>query len=156
MNPKHDTALKLLPKVRTQDAEKDDAPQELKRSVRFLNIGLAFVTALLLAVILIPRVPHLRNGDIAERTIVAPHALSLEYPGTDQTLVSVSVEKGEVLVEAGQRVSDKAARALEEIARHERAGARLNAYGGLSLLFLLMFYLFYRDIKRYRPALIAA
>ena len=33
--------------------------------------------------------------------------------------------------------------------------ARLSAYAGLSLLFLLLFYLFYRDIKRYRPALIA-
>jgi len=155
MNSKHDTSIKLLPKVRTQDAEKDDAPQELKRSVRFLNIGLAFVTALLLAIILIPRVPHLQKGDITYRDITAPHALSLEYPGPDQTLLSFSVEKGEVLVEAGHRVSEKAARALEELARHEGAGARLNAYGGLSLLFLLMFYLFYRDIKRYRPALIA-
>ena len=155
MNPKHDTSLKLLPKVRTQDTEKDDAPQELKRSVRFLNISLAFVTALLLAIILIPRMQHLRQGDIAPGAIVAPHALSLEYLGPDQALVSFSVEKGEVLVQAGHRVTEKAARALEEIARREGAGARLSAYGGLSLLFLLMFYLFYRDIKRYRPALIA-
>jgi putative nucleotidyltransferase with HDIG domain len=155
MNRKHDAVVKLLPKVRTQDAEKDDASQELKRSVHFLNIGLASVTALLLAIILIPRVPHLQKGDIAERDIVAPQALSLEYLGPDQTLLSFSVEKGEVLVEAGHRATEKAARVLEEISRHERTGLRLNAYGGLSLLFLLMFYLFYRDIKRYRPALIA-
>ena len=90
MNPKHDTSLKLLPKVRTQDTEKDDAPQELKRSVRFLNISLAFVTALLLAIILIPRMQHLRQGDIAPGAIVAPHALSLEYLGPDQALVSFS------------------------------------------------------------------
>lgn len=155
MDRKHDATVKLLPKVRVQDAEKDDSPQELKRSVRFLNIGLAFVTALLLAIILIPRFPHLQKGDLAERDITAPQALSLEYQGPDQTLLSFSVEKGEVLVAAGHRVSEKAARVLEEIARHERGGARLNAYGGLSFLFLLMFYLFYRDIKRYRPALIA-
>jgi putative nucleotidyltransferase with HDIG domain len=155
MNRKHDATVKLLPKVRTQDAEKDDAPQDLKRSLRFLNISLALVTSLLLAIILIPPVPHLQKGDIAERDIVAPHALSLEYQDPDQTLLSFSVEKGEVLVEAGHRVSEKAARALEEMARHDGAAARLNAYGGLSLLFLLMFYLFYRDIKRYRSALIA-
>jgi len=155
MNRKDDATLKLLPKVHTQDAEKDDAPHELKRSLRFLNIGLAVVTALLLASILIPRVPHLRNGDIAERDIVAPQALTLEYQGSDQTLLSFSVEKGEILVEAGHRVSEKAARALDEIARREGTGVKLNAYGGLSLLLLLMFYLFYRDIKRYRPALIA-
>lgn len=155
MNPRHDASGKLLPKVRLQETDRDDAPQDLKRSVRLLNISIAFVTALLLAVILIPRVTHLQKGDIAEHDIVAPHALSFEYQGPDQTLLSFSVEKGEVLVAAGHRVSEKAARALEEIARHESTGAGLNTYGGLSLLFLLMFYLYYRDIKRYRPALIA-
>ena len=93
MNRKHDTTVKLIPKVRAQDAEKEDASRDLKRSVRFLNIGIAVTTTLLLAIILIPR--------------------------------------------------------------HEGAVGGLGAYAGLSLLFLLMFYLFYRDIKRYRPALIA-
>ncbi len=93
MNRKHDARVKLLPKVRTQDEGKDDAPQDHKRSVRFLNISLAVVAALLLAIILVPP--------------------------------------------------------------QEGVGAGPGAYGGLGLLFLLMFYLFYRDIKRYRPSLIA-
>ena len=139
MNRKHDATEKLLPKVRALEAEKEDSPRDVKRSVRFLNIGLAVITTLLLAIILIPRVPSLQKGEIAYRNIVAPRALSVEYQGPDGTPLSFTVEKGEVLVEAGLRVSERAARALDEIARHEGAGDRLDAYGGLSLLFLLMF-----------------
>ncbi len=95
MDHKDDASVKLLPKVRPQDAEKDDTQPDHKRSVRFLNVSLAVVAALLLAIILAP--PDEGTG----------------------------------------------------------AGAGLNAYSGLSLLFLLLLYLFYRDIKRYRPAFIA-
>ncbi len=42
----------------------------------------------------------------------------------------------------------------QEVARGGGVGGRLHAFGGLMALVLVFFYLFYRDIKRYRPALI--
>jgi putative nucleotidyltransferase with HDIG domain len=41
------------------------------------------------------------------------------------------------------------------MAKREGIGDRLYAYAGLTLLILLVFYLFYRDVKRYRPTLTA-
>jgi putative nucleotidyltransferase with HDIG domain len=49
----------------------------------------------------------------------------------------------------------KAAAIISEMAKREGVGERLYAYGGLTLLILLVFYLLYRDVKRYRPALTA-
>ena len=79
----------------------------------------------------------------------------IEYSGPDQTVLSYKVNKGEIIVESGHRVSDKASRILEEIARREGVGNRTYAYLGLTLLILLLFYVFYLDIKRYRASLVA-
>lgn len=37
---------------------------------------------------------------------------------------------------------------------HDAGGGGVASYGGLTLLILLVFYLFYRDVKRYRPGLL--
>ncbi len=155
MNSKHDTLVKLLPKTQLPDADRDEQQAGVSRSVQLYNIGLALVTAFLLAFALLPRFPLLERGDTASRNIIAPYTMYVEYQGPDQTVLSYKVNKGEVVVEAGHRVTEKAARILEEIARREGIGNRRYAYLGLSLLILVFFYLFYRDIKRYRPALIA-
>jgi putative nucleotidyltransferase with HDIG domain len=154
MNSKHETTGKLLPKLRTPDPDREDSSAEITHTIRLRNVGLALITTLLLAFVLLPRTPLLERGDVAARNIVAPYTLYIEYVGQDETLLSYKVMKGEVIVEAGHRVTERAARILEELGRREGIGNRWYAYLGLCLLILVLFYLFYRDIKRYRPSLI--
>ncbi len=154
MNSTNDTLAKLLPKTHLPLSGKDESPARISRFAKIINIGLALVTALLLAFVLLLWFPFLGKGDVASRSITAPYTMYIEYPGPDQTVFSYKINKGEVIVEAGHRVSEKAARILEEIARREGIGNRQYAYLGLTVLILLFFYLFYRDIKRYRSALI--
>ena len=49
----------------------------------------------------------------------------------------------QLVVEAGHRVTERAARILREIAMREGIGDRLNAYAGLVAILLVIFYLFY-------------
>ncbi len=155
MSSNNETRSKLLPKTQfPEPEEKGEVSPGRRRSVRLANIGLAFVTASVLAFLLLPRFPFLEKGDTAVHDIMAPYTMYIEYPGPDQTVLSYKVNKGEVIVEAGHRVSEKAAHILEEIARREGIGNRQYAYAGLTILILLFLYLFYRDIKRYRSPLI--
>jgi len=154
MNSKHETVVKLLPKLQVPDPDKEESLEEVTRTIRLRNIGLALITTLLLAFVILPRTPLLDRGDVATRTITAPYTLYIEYTGPDETILSYKVTKGEVIVEAGRRVTERAARIMEELARREGVGNRLYAYFGLCLLILSLFYLFYRDIKRYRPSLL--
>jgi cyclic-di-AMP phosphodiesterase PgpH len=155
MQNKHETTLKLIPKLHAQDQERADGRKRSPGIVIFSNIGIALVTAAFLAYVLIPGIPVLEKGALAPRTINAPYTLYIEYPGPDQAVLSLKVNKGELIVEGGKRVTERAALILEEIAVREGFHSRLQAYGGLVALILVFFYLFYRDIKRYRPALIA-
>ena len=150
---RNETTSRLLPKTSLPDQERDDAPAGPSARSRFLIYGLAAVTALLLAFVLLPHVPRLQKGDIAPKDIVSPATMYVEYAGPDQTVLFTRVTHGEVIVEAGKRATDKTAAIIAEIARREGVGDRLSAYAGLTLLILLVFYLFFRDIKRYRPAL---
>ena len=154
MNSKHETVVKLLPKLPVPDPDKEESLEEVTRTIKLRNVGLALVTTLLLALVLLPRTPLLERGDVATRTITAPYTLYFEYTGPDETVLSYKVTKGEVIVESGRRVTERAARIMEELARREGVGNRLYAYFGLCLLILSLFYLFYRDIKRYRPSLL--
>jgi putative nucleotidyltransferase with HDIG domain len=155
MNSKHETAAKLLPKLQVPDPDKEESLDEITRTTKLRNIGLALITTFLLAFVLLPRIPLLEKGDVASRNIIAPYTLYIEYAGPDDTILSYKVTKGEVIVEAGRRVTERAARIMEELARREGIGNRLYAYFGLCLLILSLFYLVYRDIKRYRPSLLA-
>lgn len=148
---RNDKKLKLLPKAQPVETDRDEPVQEVPRLTKISAAGIWLATAFLLAFVLLPRVPHLERGEIASRTIVAPYTLYIEYMGPDQTIFSARVNKGEVIVEAGRRVSEKAARILEEFARREGIGLRVPAYFGLSLLIALLLYLLYRDVRRYRP-----
>jgi putative nucleotidyltransferase with HDIG domain len=154
MNKKNETALKLLPKTQGHDQDRSDLASKPSRLVMLSNAGIAVVTAALLALVLMPRIPLLEPGDLATRNITSPYTFSMEYPASDQTTISYLVIKDEIIVGAGQRVTERDARILEEIARREGIGSRLHAYTGLVALLLVLFYLIYRDINRYRPALI--
>ena len=154
MNSKHETSGKLLPKLQIPDTDREDSPEEITHTITLRNLGLALITTLLLAFVLLPRTPLLERGDVAARNIAAPYTLYIEYVGQDETPLSYKVMKGEVIVEAGHRVTERAARILEELGRREGIGNRRYAYLGLCMLILVLFYLFYRDIKRYRPSLI--
>ena len=155
MNSKGKTTLKLLPIAPSDGSDREGTPVAASRSIQFFNIVIAIMTAGLLSFVLLPRTPHLEQGDTAPRSIVAPYTLYIEYPGPDQTTLSFKVTKGELIVESGRRVTEKMARVLEEIAHREGIGNRFHAFFGLCVLVLVFFYLFYRDVKRYRPALIS-
>jgi putative nucleotidyltransferase with HDIG domain len=154
MKSRHETSGKLLPKLQIPDPDREDSSDEITQTIILRNLGLALITTFLLAFVLLPRTPLLERGDVAARNIAAPYTLYVEYVGQDETPLSYKVMKGEVIVEAGHRVTERAARILEELGRREGIGNRRYAYLGLSLLILVLFYLFYRDIKRYRPSLI--
>jgi membrane-associated HD superfamily phosphohydrolase len=146
------SAAKLLTK--DQEPDHDESPAGIPLSIRIVTSAIALVTALILAFVLLPRVPLLELGEIADHDIVAPYTLSIEYPGPDQK-ISLQVNKGELIVGSGHQVTERAERVFREIARQEGIGNRLSAYLGLCILILAVLYLFYRDIKRYRPALIS-
>jgi putative nucleotidyltransferase with HDIG domain len=148
------SAAKLLNKHQDQEHDHDGAPPGISPSIRFLRLSIALVTAVILAFVLLPRIPLLEPGETADRDIVAPYAMYFEYQGPDQTL-AIKVNKGELIVGSGDRVTESAGRILQEIARREGIGNRFHAYLGLCMLILAVLYLFYRDIKRYRPALIS-
>ncbi len=154
MNSKNKTVEQLLPKSLVPDPDRDEFPSTVSRSIKLYNIAIAVVTALLLAFVLLPRTPHLEKGDLARRNIMSPYTLYVEYQGPDEDMISFKVNKGELLVESGHRVTEKAARILEEIARREGIGNKFYAYCGLVALALVFFFLFYLDIRRYRPSLI--
>ena len=154
MDSKNKTVLKLLPKEKTHDSDREDAPVATRLSARLSNIGIAVIAAAVVSFVLLPRIPLLQKGDLATRNVTAPYTMYLEYQGPEQTTLSFKINKGELIIESGHRATEKTVRILEEIARREGIGNRLNAYLGLSLLVLALFYLFYRDIKRYRPSLI--
>jgi hypothetical protein len=154
MTSRSETSARLLHKKAPADDDRDGATAPVRKP-RLLNSAIAVVTALILAVVLLPRIPELRKGDVASRDITAPFTLYVEYPAPDQTPLFARVQRGEVIVAAGHRVSEKAEAVIAEIARREGIGSRLEAFTGLTLLFLLVFYLFYRDVKRYRPALLS-
>ena len=155
MNDKQHSLEKLLPKkTQVADAERDTSSSAPARSVLFINGAIGLVAMLLLSFLLLPRIPLLEEGEISPRDIVAPYTFYIEYPGPEQTVVSSRVERGEIIVESGRRVNERAAQIIAEIARREGVGSKLDAYLGLCILTLLILYLFYRDIRRYRPALI--
>jgi hypothetical protein len=106
MNSTHDTLAKLLSKT-IPVSEKDESPAGITRSTTVVNIGLALTSALLLAFVLISSFPFLEKGDMSSRNITAPYTMYIEYPGPDQTVFSYKVNKGEVIVEAGHRVSER-------------------------------------------------
>jgi len=155
MNRKNDETIeKILPKNQTLDADREERPTVISPVPALINTFIALITSVLLAFVLLPRIPILEKGELATRTITAPYALSIESPGPDKTMIFFKVDKGEEIIEAGHRVTERAARILAEIGRHEGIGNRFQAYVGLAALVLMIFYLFYRDIRRYRPALL--
>jgi cyclic-di-AMP phosphodiesterase PgpH len=156
MNSKNTTQIKLLPKAAlAPDQDREEPSTTISVYRNLFNVGIALVTALVLAFVLLPRVPHLQKGEVATRDIMAPYTLYLEYEGPDQSTVSFKVNKGDTIVESGHRVTERAARILDEIARREGVGDWLPAYAGLASLIFIFCYLFYWDIRRYRAALMA-
>ena len=155
MNKKNDETIeKLLPKNQALDADREERPTVISPVPALINTFIALITSVLLAFVLLPRIPILAKGEFATRTITAPYALSIEYPGPDKTVIIDRVEKGEEIVESGQQTTERAARILSEIGRRDGIGNRVQAYVGLTALLLIIFYLFYRDIRRYRSALL--
>ena len=94
MNSKNDAIIKLLHRTRPSEPVREERAGGASRAAMLSNVGIALVTAALLAFALLPQVPQ--------------------------------------------------------------AGAvRPHVYGGLVSLVLVFFYLFYRNIRRYRPALVS-
>jgi putative nucleotidyltransferase with HDIG domain len=146
------SAAKLLTKAQDQEHDHNEPAPGISLSIRIVTLAVAIAAAVILAFVLLPRIPLLELGETADHDIFAPYTLYIEYPGPDQTL-SLKVNKGELIVGQGHQVTESAERVLQEIARREGIGNGLHAYLGLFILVLAVLYLCYRDIKRYRPAL---
>ena len=154
MTSKNVTAAKLLDKNRVNDQDRMDSPAKASRFITLSNFLVALAAAALLALVLLPGIPRLVKGELSTRNIVSPYTLYIEYPDQDQTMISFRVNKGEIIVEAGHRVTERGERILAEIAQREGIGDEIHAYAGLFALILVLLYLFYRDIRRYRPELL--
>ncbi len=155
MNKKPDGPLKFLPRTELPDVQKDESLPPGSASAQFSVTALGILAALLLAFVLVPRFPHLQKGDIASRTIVAPYTLTVDTGDLDNRVPGLSVNKGEVIIESGQRVTERQARVLDAYAGSDHAGRTLYSFLGLAFLFLIALYLLYRDIRRYRASLAA-
>jgi putative nucleotidyltransferase with HDIG domain len=154
MTSKNATAAKLLDKNRVNDQDRMDSPAKASRFSAVSNFLIAFAAAAILSLVLLPGIPRLVKGELSTRNIVSPYTLYIEYPDQYQAMVSFRVNKGEIIVEAGHRVTERGERILAEIAQREGIGDEIHAYGGLFALILVFLYLLYRDIRRYRPGLI--
>jgi putative nucleotidyltransferase with HDIG domain len=154
MNNSDKSAAKLLTKPRGPEHDSDVVHGGGFPWVRIVNTIIALATAAILAFVLLPRIPLLSQGEMAVQAINAPYTLYIEDQRPDQTSLSLKVNKGELIVGAGQQVTEKSERILHEIARSESLDYQLHAYMGLFVFILVLLYLFYRDIKRYRPALV--
>ncbi len=155
MSSNKQSTEKLLTKAANHEPVQDDHAANSTRSTHAINSVIALISAAILAFALLPPITILKQGDLAPRELIAPYMLYVEYEGPEQTTISLKVNKDDIIVAAGQRVSSKAEHILGEIARREGIGSRVQAFGGLYLLMLALLYLFYRDVKRYRPALTA-
>jgi len=155
MASRNETTSRLLPKTKLPDHEREEGAPGVQRKPRLLIYSLALCTALLLSFVLLPRVPQLKAGDIAPKDFLAPATIYVEYEGPDQSVLFARVSRGDMIAEAGKRITDRSAAIIAEMARRQGIGNRLFAYAGLTILILLVFYLFYRDVKRYRPTLAA-
>jgi putative nucleotidyltransferase with HDIG domain len=153
MNSTDKSTSRLLTKPLGHEHGSEEVHERSVQSVRIVNIAIAIVTTVILAFVLQPRIPLLEQGDLAIYNIMAPYTLNIE--GQDQTQGSLNVNKGELIVGAGQRVTEREERILREISRLQGIANQLDVYIGLCLFILIFLYLFYRDIKRYRPALIS-
>ncbi len=150
----NDAVMKLLPKTWTREAEREEPLIPPSRRTVFFNAALACTAAFILAFLLMPRLPHLAEGDLATQSIISPAAFTLAVTMKDGSVQTLRMRKGELVVAAGHRVTDRAERILRAIEQQQRFSASLQAWGGLVLLTLALLYIFSRDIKRYRPALI--
>ena len=154
MGTRNETISRLLHKAQVPDHEDGRASVGPLRKPRVLHFTLSLITAAVLVVVLLPRVPHLQLGDVAPHDVLAPYSMTIEYAGPDQTVIVARINRGETVVEAGKRVTERAAAVFREMSRREGMGNHVAAFGGLALIIMLLFYLFYRDVKRYRPSLL--
>jgi hypothetical protein len=122
MSSKNKTALKLLPKTEVPDADQEGSPAAIVRRIHLYNIGLALITTVLLAFVLLPRTPRLEKGDTAPRNIIAPYTIYIEYQGPDQTILSFKVNKGELIVNQAAVSRKKQHRSLKR-SHGEKASA---------------------------------
>jgi putative nucleotidyltransferase with HDIG domain len=152
MNNTDKSASRILTKPLDQEHGGKDIHERSLPSVRIVNIAVAVVTTVILAFVLLPRIPLLEQGDSAIYNIIAPYTVEIE--DQEQVPVSYKVNKGDLIIGAGRRVTEREERILWEISRRQNIGNQLDVYFGLCLFILIFLYLFYRDIKRYRPALI--
>jgi hypothetical protein len=103
------SAAKLLTKDQDQEHDHNEPAPGISLSVRIVTLAVAIAAAVILAFVLLPRIPLLELGETADHDIFAPYTLYIEYPGPDQTL-SLKVNKGDLIVSQGHQVTENAER----------------------------------------------
>jgi len=121
MGSRNETTSRLLPKTAQPDQEREGWALPAfsgKPACCFIAVpvhGASF------GFVLLPRVPHLKTGDIRaqEHHARRPCTLSMR---ADQTLLFARVKRGEVIAEAGKRITDRSAAIIARMGRREGIG----------------------------------
>ncbi|MEK6576468.1 MAG: HDIG domain-containing metalloprotein, partial [Nitrospirota bacterium] len=135
-------------------------------------VGITALQILLLAVFLLGIITYmlaptilyfhteLKVGDTATWTLKAPTDLEIEDTRTAEEGGSSAlhplyykIKRGEIILKKGDRITEDHLPILEKIARYQRKNSVTQMLSGLFLIVLIIIYIFYLDLKRYKPAI---
>lgn len=110
---------------------------------------------------------ELKVGDVATWTLKAPTDLEIEITETvaGKNLVAekersievlhplyFKIKKGEIILKRGDRITEEQMPILEKIARYQKRNSLIQLLTGLFLIVFIIIYIFYLDLKRYKPS----
>ncbi len=167
-----------MERARGERQEKPRFSQAIKPVFSFFGkdfkslLGITVLQILLLAVLLLGIITYLlaptilyfhtelKVGDTATWTLKAPTDLEIEdtrtaEEGGSSTLHShyYKIKRGEIILKRGDRITEDQMPVLEKIARYQRKNSVTQMLSGLFLIVLIIIYIFYLDLKRYKPAI---
>ncbi len=103
---------------------------------------------------------ELKVGDTATWTLKAPTDLEIEDTRTAEKGASSAlhplyykIKRGEIILKRGDRITEDQMPILEKIARYQRKNSVTQMLSGLFLIVLIIIYIFYLDLKRYKPSI---
>ncbi len=167
-----------LERARGERQEKPRFSQAIKPAFSFFGkdiknlFGITALQILLLTVLLLGIITYmlaptilyfhteLKVGDTATWTLKAPTDLEIEDTRTAEKGGSLAlhpiyykIKRGEIILKRGDRITEDHLPILEKIARYQRKNSVTQMLSGLFLIVLIIIYIFYLDLKRYKPAI---
>lgn len=141
--------------------------KDIKNLFGITALQILLLTVLLLGIITYMLAPtilyfhtELKVGDTATWTLKAPTDLEIEDTRTAEKGGSLAlhpiyykIKRGEIILKRGDRITEDHLPILEKIARYQRKNSVTQMLSGLFLIVLIIIYIFYLDLKRYKPAI---